>query len=336
MNIASRRIGILALAVVAAVLLTACEEALTGVDNTDGVPSIDGNNTPYVGIQTGNDGDVLSDFRSIPGLIDPQALTVQPNVAVEDTISVDYEVSGPAEEGQDYTVLSDNPIRIPFDTSTTNLESEDIVVFRGVPGGGSLTTQPTSANVTLTGVSTTEGTEVLLGRSGEDIDVTRTVGIDPSVALVVDAPAIDTTEVGDFSFGFAVTQNLSTGAFTVQNVSISGPNADEFSLVGIAPNADSAEAGAFDSPPVDVNPVAVTFIAAVFLPESAGEKEATLSYELSNSVDTETFEASLSAVAESGGAAAASQSAITKSVTPTISSELMSKIEDKAALRNER
>lgn len=335
MNTVLQRIGVLFLAVAVAVLFSSCEEALTGVDNSDGVPSIRGNNTPFVSIQTGNDGDKFTDLRSIPGLIPPQALTVQPNVAVDDTIVVDYEVTGPAEEGQDYTVLSDNPIRIQFDTSTTALESEDIVVFRGAPGGGSLTTQPTSAEVTLTGVSTTDGTEVLLGRGGEGIDITRAVGINPSVALVEDAPAIDTTEVGGSGFGTAVTQNVSTGAFTVQNVSISGPNADEFSLFGIAPNADSAEAGAFESPPVDVNPVANAFIAAVFQPESEGEKEATLSYELSNSVDTETFEVSLSAVAESGGAAT-SQSATTKRVPPTISSELMSKIEDKAALRNER
>lgn len=325
MNIASQRLGILFLAVVAAVLLTACEEALTGVDNTDGVPPIDENNTPYVEIQTGNEGDVLSDFRSIPGVIPPQALTVQPNVAVEDTISVDYEVSGPAEAGGDYSVDSPNPLTIPFDTSTTSLESADIVVVRG---GGNLTTEPTSVGVTLTGVSTTGGTEVLLGRGGQDIGITRTVGIEPSVSVIEDAPSIDTTAIGNTNTGIAATQNLSVAPFTVQNVSISGPDADEFDLEGIA-----ADEPPFEDPPVDINPVQVARIAAVFQPNSAGEKEATLSYELANGVDTETYEVSLSAVAESA-LPATSRNARSEGDETTVAPAVKSKIEDNAVLRS--
>lgn len=330
MNIASQRLGILFLAVVAAVLLTACEEALTGVDNTDGVPPIDGNNTPYVEIQTGNDGDVFSDFRSIPGVIPPQALEVGPNVAVEDTLTVDYEVSGPAEEGGDYSVDSPNPLTIPFDTSTTSLESADIVVVRG---GGNLTTELTSVDVTLTGVSTTGGTEVLLGRGGQDIGITRTVGIEPSVSVIEDAPSIDTTAVGNTNTGIAMTQNLSVAPFTVQNIEISGPDADEFSLYGIAPNQDSLDNGSFEDPPVDVNPVAIAFIVAAFEPVSEGEKEATLSYDLANGTDTETYEVSLSAVAESA-LPATNQNARSEDDETTVAPAVKSKIEDNAVLRS--
>jgi hypothetical protein len=317
MNTASKRVVLLFSVAATFVLFAACEEALTGVDTDEGVPSTDGTNTPFVEIQTGNKGEVLNDFRTIPGVFEPQVLTVQPNFAVGEEITVDYEVSGPAEDG-DFIIDSPNPITIPGDSIDSGLESANIVVVRGA---GNLTTEPTSLDVTLTNLSTDGDTEVQLGRAGEDIGRTRTIGIEPSVFLLETAPNIDTTEVGASSFAIGVTQNVSVAPFTVQNLSISGPDADEFSVVGASPEGDPAT---IQAPPVDVNPLAVTLVAAQFGPESAGEKEATLSYELTNSMDTETYEISLSAVAEeNGGGTSATTSA--SAGAPTGGPESLSK-----------
>lgn len=320
MNIASKRVVLLFSMAATFVLFAACEEALTGVDTDEGAPSTDGTNTPFVEIQTGNEGEVLNDFRTIPGVFEPEVLTVQPNFAVGEEITVDYEVSGPAEDG-DFIIDSPNPITIPGDSIDSGLESADIVVVRGA---GNLTTEPTSLDVTLTNLSTDGDTEVQLGRAGEDIGRTRTIGIEPSVFLLETAPNIDTTEVGESSFAIGTAQNVSTAPFTVQNLSISGPDADEFGVVGASPEGDPAT---IQAPPVDVNPLAVTLIAAQFAPESAGEKEATLSYELANSVDTETYEISLSAVAEENGGGTAATTSASASAPIEVPESLSKKIE---------
>lgn len=165
MNSIAIRPWLLAFMMAGAVLFTGCEEAVTGVDNDANVPSIDGDNTPFVEIATGNEGDTLAA---------PVELVVQSNVAVDDVISVEYEVSGAATEGDDYVISPPSPITIEFDTSTTDLESASINVE---PGDN--VTEATTAEVTLTSVSTEDGTEVRLGRGEENLGISRTVAIVP-------------------------------------------------------------------------------------------------------------------------------------------------------------
>lgn len=160
-----RHFGVLGLIVVAAVIVGGCEEALTGVENTAGVPSIEGDDTPFVEIQTGTEG------QSLPA---PVSIEVQPNVTIEDVVNVEYEVSGDAVEGDDYVVGSPNPISIEHDPNSTSLESADIEI-----GLGDNVTEATTATVTLTNVSTEQGSEVQLGRGGTDIGTSRTVVIQP-------------------------------------------------------------------------------------------------------------------------------------------------------------
>lgn len=310
MNFVLQRVGLLILATVAAVFLTSCEEPLTGVENTDGVPPIDGDNTPYVEIQTGNEGDTLTDFRSIPDLVDPAILTVQSNVSVKEEITVDYEVSGPAEEGGDYSVLSQNPVTIPYDTSTSNLDSGSIIVVRG---GGNLTTEFTTVDVTLTGVSAAGGAEVLLGRGGTDIGTTRTIGIDPSVLVVSETVSLDSVEVGSASDpGITGVQNLSVAPFTVQNFGLSGPNADEFSvfLLGDDDSLQPLE-------PSELDPAASQAVVVFLAPESEGEKEATLSFDVTNSVDSETYEVALLGTGVPSGSSASQKSSASDFSVPS-------------------
>lgn len=147
----------------AAFLLAGCNEAIVQADN-DNLPDIpDGEGTPWVEFTSADDpvgepGDVIE-------------LEIQPGVAVEEEITVTYEVSGDAVAGTDYQIVSGgSPVVIPFTFDDNNLDEAvvEVEVLGTATDGRTLT-------VTLTGASSPSFPTFNVGRGDDpDLDFDRT------------------------------------------------------------------------------------------------------------------------------------------------------------------
>ena len=156
----TKHVGLLALALVAALLLSGCEEALT--DSNDELrPDIPGDGTPFV--------EFVSSDAPTGAAGATVTLTVEPGEAVNEAITVEYNASGPALG----SVTPSNSVTIPFDTSTTDLDEAtlDVTLAAGAASGQ-------TATVELTGASTESGQSVQVGRGGTEIDRSRTITVE--------------------------------------------------------------------------------------------------------------------------------------------------------------
>lgn len=153
-------------ALLLALLVMGCDEALFSANTDDGIPNIpDGEGTPWV--------EFIGDdvVGGAPG--DTVAVTVQPGESPGEPVTVEYEISGSAVAGQDYEILSGaSPVMIPFDLDDNNLDDADISI-RLMPSA----TAGRSLMLTLTSATTESGQQLDVGRGGEDIDKSRTVEI---------------------------------------------------------------------------------------------------------------------------------------------------------------
>lgn len=294
------KLGLFLFASIMAVMMVGCEEALTD-STTEGIPNTSGGDTtgtPFVTIVSGSEGNPLvgTAGRLGVGLYGAQpfrqvSLEVQPNFAVQDDIVFEYSVSGTATEGQDFTIATPNPDTIVYDVSNTSIDDKTIdVVGGGTPQGGfSLTTETRLVEVTLTSASVVgDGREVLVGRGGSDVGTSRTVAIGPSISLVstgfapLSGVSVPETTVGDTTSTTTFLLNTSRAPFEATNVSLSGADADQFSVASVISNpiapGEGLESGNF--PLIQVS----------FIPTSEGEKTAVLSLDVSNSSDNTTAE----------------------------------------------
>lgn len=304
------KIGLLLLAVTTAVVVSGCEEALTD-SNTEGIPNTAGTDTTsgtaFIEIVSGSRSNPLVGTASradgvdlIDQLVgdDTVSVEVEPNFAVQDDIIFEYSLSGSAESG-DYRIPNPSPDTITYEQGTTEIDDAFIdVIGRNPEGGVELTNETREVTITLESARTAGdgGREVLVGRGGSEVGVSRTVEIGPSVSLstpggtFVQSVAFDTTSTAPDSSSVQqyILFNLSSENFTGSNYSISGSDADAFNV----------------QPPavLTFEPGATTGILALsFAPSSAGEKGATFSFEVSNSSNSATIEIPLSGVAQDPG-----------------------------------
>ncbi len=156
----TKHVGLLALALVAALLFSGCEEALT--DSNDELrPNIPEDGAPFVEFVSG-DAPTGAAGATV-------TLTMEPGEAINEAITVEYNASGPALG----SVTPQNAVTIPFDTSSTDLDEAtiDVTLASGATSGQ-------TATVELTGASTEGGQTVQVGRGGTDIDRSRTITVE--------------------------------------------------------------------------------------------------------------------------------------------------------------
>lgn len=170
MNSFVKRLTPLAALALLMFLFVGCEEALFSSNTQHNLPDIPkGEGQPWV--EFTGDETVAADRGS------SVALTLEPGEAVGEAITVEYEVSGSAVAGEDYTISSgQSPVTIPFNSDDQNLDSADIV-FNILTNDAATSTR--SLTVTLTSAQTEGGEQVLVGRGGTDIDKSRTIEINP-------------------------------------------------------------------------------------------------------------------------------------------------------------
>jgi hypothetical protein len=301
MNLLSKRIGLLLSVAATALMLTACGEALTDSSSENSYLD-DANPTPFVEFQSGSETDTASRERTT----DPLDIQVGPNVSVNADISYEYEIS--SEEASDYADQTPNApvVRTKPDSVANDVETDTLEVQFG---NGSLTRSTRIVTVSLTSVSS--DSEVRLGRNGTEYGRTRSYEVDPSIFvrtltsggnLAVSANlqqvVFDTTAVG--GQGSTATPPLiangSVMETDVESVSIQGPDASAFVLGGLLDPAT----GAPETTPVTLGtslPGNLLLVNLAFVPTSAGEKSATLTFEMDNTADNTTVELPLSGVA---------------------------------------
>ncbi len=308
MKLVLKQVGLLLLIVMMAVAFTACDQAVLSDSNSNNSFLESSSNTPFFEFQSGSVRDTLSEERSST----PTTFQVGPNVSLTaDSINYEYELRpGPgASSPGDFSDVTPNPPVVRRDTASGSAVETDTLEVQ--VGGGNLTRESRLVTVSLTSVTASDGSEILLGRNGdEQIGRNRTVRIEPSIfvrtlgAGVVNQNAnifevsFDTTAVGASSTPSPspVLANGSTEPTAAANFSITGPDADAFSFGGIGgvvqPLGPSATLGT--SFPVNIGVLNVAF-----QPNSPGEKSATLEFDMQNSVDNTAVSLSLSGVAES-------------------------------------
>jgi hypothetical protein len=305
--------------------LIGCEDSLTDA-NTNGIPDVgsgDSTNTAFVTIVSGSEtgGPVGTIFRRNAagpnlelGIFGPSGtssldLDVEPNITIPDTIEFEYSVSGEAVRGGDYELSPSSPALIEFDTSTTSIDSETLtasVLSEGDPGV-TLTTETRTAEVTLESATTVNGTrDMEVGRGGTDVGVSRTFNVSPSITLTdasvvpLSSVSLDSTEVGETTAATLLVHNTSGINFEVSSFSATGPDASDFEVTGFSDNPVEPLSFAPNSPgPLPLNDFAE--VSVEFTPQSAGDKTATLQFDVSNSSDDTTAEYEISAVAVSSG-----------------------------------
>ncbi|MCS4113764.1 hypothetical protein [Salinibacter ruber] len=309
MKLVLKQIGLLLLIVMMAVAFTACDQAVLSDSNSNNSFLESSSNTPFFEFQSGAVRDTTSEERSSSSIVNFQ---VGPNVSLTaDSINFEYELRpGPeASSPGDFSDVTPNPPVVRRDTASGSAVETDTLEVQ--VGGGSLTRESRLVTVSLTSVTASDGSEILLGRNGdEQIGRNRTIRIEPSIfvrtlgAGGVNSNAnifevsFDTTAVGasNTPSPSPVLANGSVEPTAVDNFSITGPDADAFSFGGIGgvvqPLGPSATLGT--SFPADIGVLNVAF-----QPDSPGEKSATLEFDMQNSVDNTTVSLSLSGVAES-------------------------------------
>lgn len=154
-----KRFGFLALTLVIAVSLTACEEALTD-SNDEGVPPIEGGGTPFVEFVSA-DAPTAAPGGSVE-------LTIEPGEAIGEPITVQYTASGAALG----SVTPTNQVTIPFNPDDTDLEDASITVTIAATA-----TSGETVTVELTSASSDAGT-VEVGRGGTEVDRSRTITVE--------------------------------------------------------------------------------------------------------------------------------------------------------------
>lgn len=307
----SKRIGLFILVVAMATTFTACDQAVFSDSNTENSFLKESSGTPFFEFQSGAVRDTLNESRS-PS---PVTLEVGPNVSLDTEISFEYEVSpGPdATSPGDFEDVTPNAPRVlPDTTGGSGVETDTLAIQ---VGGGNLTRNPRLVTISLTSVSTADGSELLLGRNGdEQIGRSRTIQIGPSIFVRTFGSAglstsanifevsFDTTAVGGASFPplNPVLANGSIEATQASNFSITGPDADAFSFLGIGGLVREPGSSAVLAPSAGF-PGNLGLINVRFQPSSTGEKSATLEFEMANSTDNTTVTLPLSGIAVSGG-----------------------------------
>lgn len=304
----------------ALMLFTGCEESLTNT-NTKGIPdtgSGDSTNTAFLTIVSGSEtgGPVGTIHRR--GIFGSSSvdLEVEPNFAIPSDIDFEYSTSGSAVEGGDYTVSPSSPATIEYVDSTTALDDLNLTLgaLEEGTGGVTLTTETRSAQVSLTSATATADSvsqEIAVGRGGEDVGVSRTVLVEPSVTLTsfglsrLSSVSPAPTQVGASSTTNLLIHNTSGIDFDVSNLAVSGSDAGEFSA-SFAVTDNPIEPLVFLSNGVDpffgqlpLNDFAV--VQLVFSPSSEGGKSATLQFDVENSSDNITAEYEISGTATSSG-----------------------------------
>jgi hypothetical protein len=308
MKLVLKQVGLLLLIVMMAVAFTACDQAVLSDSNSNNSFLESSSNTPFFEFQSGAVRDTLSEERSST----PTTFQVGPNVSLTaDSINFEYELRpGPeASSPGDFSDVTPNPPVVRRDTASGSAVETDTLEVQ--VGGGSLTRESRLVTVSLTSVTASDGSEILLGRNGdEQIGRNRTVRIEPSIFVRtlgaggvnqnanIFEVSFDTTAVGasNTPSPSPVLANGSTEPTAAANFSITGPDADAFSFGGIGgvvrPLGPSATLGT--SFPANLGVLNVAF-----QPNSPGEKSATLEFDMQNSVDNTTVSLSLSGVAES-------------------------------------
>jgi hypothetical protein len=300
MNSIVYKTGLFCLIAVTALVLSGCEESLTS-SNTDDIPSLSGDSTDvaFVSIVSGSQSDpVVGTAERIPlglfggGATDMVTVEVEPNFAVQEDIEVGYDLAGTASTGEDYSIPNSNPDIIEFNATNTSIDRIDLQVVGGATQEVPLTTEFRTVEISLTSASTTSGgREVLVGRGGSDIGTTRIVRIAPSITLLssgfapIEGVATGEAAVGDTSDTNVIFLNSSNANFDVTDVSISGENASEFEVNSLISNP--VEPGQTPAPSEgEFSPI----IGMSFIPDSEGDKSATLSIDVSNSFNSTTVE----------------------------------------------
>lgn len=169
MTIAKIRVPLAALVLLVGVI-AGCNEALFSSNTDDNLPNIpDGEGTPWV--------EFIGDETMTADRGSSVTLTLEPGEAVGESITVEFETSGTAVAGEDFTIGSGgSPVTIPYDSETNNLDQADIVI--DVLANSAATSMRT-LTITLTGASTEGGRQIDVGRGGTEIDRSRTIEINP-------------------------------------------------------------------------------------------------------------------------------------------------------------
>lgn len=287
-------------------LLLGCDEQLVGDDSERNLPDIpDGEGQSFVEL-TGSDATTVSRGG-------PTSFTVAPNATIGDDVEVYFSVSseGDAQQGRDFVVQSAEPVTIPFDSIDGSVQSSAITI--AFPHTDALN-RPVNISLELDSARTVEGESVPVGRGAAledpnpDIEKGRVkdIAIDWSKAELFvqnsagfdfgDTAVNDTTAsaFGPFNPDGGVSQLLAdndlivlnTASFrstTLSNVSITGSDSTAFNLKQIyRPFVDASA-----TPPLPLNPLTgspplgYTFVVE-FIPQSAGDKTAELTFTASN------------------------------------------------------
>ncbi len=307
MKLVLKQVGLLLLIVTMAVAFTACDQAVLSDSNSNNSLLESSSNTPFFEFQSGSVRDTLSEERSST----PTTFQVGPNVSLTaDSINYEYELRpGPgASSPGDFSDVTPNPPVVRRDTASGSAVETDALEVQ--VGGGNLTRESRLVTVSLTSVTASDGSEILLGRNGdEQIGRNRTVRIEPSIFVRtlgaggvnqnanIFEVSFDTTAVGGTNGPSQppVLTNGSIESTAVDNFSITGPDADAFSFAGVGVRPPL-------SPTVNLGtsfPANAGVLNVAFEPNSPGEKSATLEFDMQNSVDNTTVSLSLSGVAES-------------------------------------
>jgi hypothetical protein len=302
------KIGLLLLAATTAVVLSGCEEALTD-SNTEGIPNTAGADStadqPFITIVSGSQTNPVigtasrSDDPTTEALFGSNTVSaeVEPNFALQEDINFEFETSGSAVAGEDYTIPSSGSGTIVYDSTNTSLDDTTIDV---VGGGGGLATETRSVEVSLTSAQTASGDEVLVGRGGSDVGTSAIVEIAPAIGLLNSSFAVlSEVDAPDTAVGEEATVNLflfnaSGEEFDAENFSIVGEDASEFSVTSTVTNPVGA--GSITTPSAE--PVGEsTALLVEFAPTSEGDKSATLEFDVSNADNSVTAQFSVSATA---------------------------------------
>lgn len=294
------------------IILGGCEDSLTD-SNTAGIPDVaggDSTSTAFLTIVSGSESSPNVGTINRRGLFgaDSVLLEVEPNFAVRSDIEFEYSVSGSAVEGGDYVISPTSPATIEFDDSNTSIDDLSLEAEALAEGesGVTLTTETRTAQVSLTSATALADSvsrEIAVGRGGEDVGVSRTFTVAPSITLTntslvrLSSVSYDSTEVGSTTQRRLLIHNTSGINFDLSNFSLTGDNAGEFEIALAFP----------DNPvePLALNPdgslVDVAVVDVDFAPSSSGEKAATLEFDVQNANDNTTATYDLSGVATSPG-----------------------------------
>lgn len=301
------------------IVLGGCEDSLTD-SNTAGTPDVvggDSTSTAFLTIVSGSESNPNVGTINRRGIFGPDSvlIEVEPNFGVRSDIEFEYSLSGSAVEDGDYTISPSSPATIEFDDSNTSIDdlSLEAAALGEGESGVTLTTETRTGQVSLasaTALADSVSREIAVGRGGEDVGVSRSFQVAPSITLTtpgiarLSSVSFDSTQVGSSSTASLLIHNTSGVDFDVSNFTVTGENAGELTVSPIIQDnpveplelIDGTDPFGIGLPLNDFG-----FVQVQFAPTSAGEKSATLQFDVSNSSDDITAEYEISGVATSSG-----------------------------------